>query len=107
MSKSDTEKASSLYSMEKEASGTLVLRLQCRLDQENVILLVPEFTALLKASRPTHLVVNLAEVDYIDDFGVSLLAGDLSGLSLSHPSRPGKLRAQQDHRHWLDQCWVA
>lgn len=71
----DTEKASSLYSMEKEASGTLVLRLQCRLDQENTIQLVAELGALLKADRPRHLVVSLEGVDYIDDFGVSLLAG--------------------------------
>jgi len=71
----DTEKASSLYSMEKEASGTLVLRLQCRLDQENAIQLISEFGPLLKAAKPVNLVVNLAGVDYIDDFGVSLLAG--------------------------------
>jgi phospholipid/cholesterol/gamma-HCH transport system permease protein len=61
--------------MEKEASGTLILRLQCRLDQTNSTHLIPEFGALLKGARPSHLVVNLEQVDYIDDFGVSLLAG--------------------------------
>lgn len=75
MSISDTEKASSLYSMNREASGLLVLKLHCRLDQVNSTRLVQEIGALLKTSGPRHLRVNLAGVDYIDDFGVSLLAG--------------------------------
>jgi len=71
----DTENASSLYTIAKEGSGTLVLKLQCRLDQGNSSHLIQEFGVLLKTAKPVNLVVNLAGVDYIDEFGVSLLAG--------------------------------
>ncbi len=72
---SDTKKVSTLYSVGKEESGTLALSLQCNLDQENSVRLIPEFGTLLKQNRPKQLIVNLKEVEYIDDFGVSLLAG--------------------------------
>ena len=71
----DKEKPATRFLIETGESGALVLKLQCCLDQENAAGLIREFDALLTDSRPRQLVVNLAEVQYIDDFGVSLLAG--------------------------------
>ena len=75
MSAPEKKNVAGLYAAEKETPGTLVLKLQCRLDQENSALLVHEFSDLVKSARPTQLVVDLAGVEYIDDFGVSVLAG--------------------------------
>jgi len=58
-----------------EVPGTLVLQVRCSLGQANTAGLIHDFDNLLKTARPKHLVVNLAGVDYIDDFGVSMLAG--------------------------------
>jgi phospholipid/cholesterol/gamma-HCH transport system permease protein len=72
---SETEKTSALYETDKEAPSILVLKVQCSLDQANAARLIQDFGTLLKSARPKQLVVDLAGVDYIDDFGVTLLAG--------------------------------
>ena len=71
----DKEKPAARYLIDTGESGALVLKFHCCLDQENAAGLIREFDALLRDSRPRQLVVNLAGVEYIDDFGVSLLAG--------------------------------
>jgi phospholipid/cholesterol/gamma-HCH transport system permease protein len=71
----DTVNVSNHYSLEKEESGLLVLRLQCNLDQEISGRLISEVGTLLKNLRPKQLTVNLSQVEFIDDFGVSFLAG--------------------------------
>ena len=74
MNKSRQETADRFEVVDGKA-GALTLRLQCRLDQESAAGLIADFASLLASRRPARLVVNLAAVDYIDDFGVSVLAG--------------------------------
>lgn len=61
------------YSFSQESPGKLVIHLQDRLDVSNSALLIKEFNVLLKTHKPDNLVIDLEKLNYLDDYGVSVL----------------------------------
>jgi phospholipid/cholesterol/gamma-HCH transport system permease protein len=63
------------YTVSQDEAGRMVLSLQGRLDVSNAAALIAELTPLVRDRRPAALVVDLARLDYCDDFGVAMLVG--------------------------------
>ncbi|MCP5002754.1 MAG: MlaE family lipid ABC transporter permease subunit [Planctomycetes bacterium] len=66
---------SDYYRFNHEKEGTLTIYLHKRLCLDNVAPLINEFNTLIRTYQPTHLLVDLKHLDYLDDFGVALLVG--------------------------------
>ncbi len=61
------------YSFSQEDSGKLAIHFQDRLDVSNAALLIKEFNVLLRTHKPDNLVIDLERLNYLDDYGVSVL----------------------------------
>ncbi len=65
--------ATDFYSFSKEDSGKLVIHFRNRLDVSNVASLTKDLNTLLRTHKPNSLVVDLKTLNYLDDYGVSML----------------------------------
>ena len=63
------------YSFSKELPDKLTIHFQDRLDVSNAAPLIREFNVLLRAHKPDNLVIDLDKLNYLDDYGVSVLVG--------------------------------
>ena len=61
------------YSFNQEGTGKLAIHFQDRLDVSNAALLIKEFNVLLRTHKPDNLVIDLERLNYLDDYGVSVL----------------------------------
>ena len=61
------------YEALDDRKGGLILHLTGRMDSENAGAMLRALGPLLRTSAPVSLTVNLAEVTYVDDFGVLVL----------------------------------
>ena len=74
------------YRFIQEEPGKLTIYFRNRLDVENAATLIKELNVLLRARKPTTLVADLKQLEYIDDFGVAVLVGlkKTMGASMGH-----------------------
>ena len=61
------------YSFSQESPDKLTIHFQDRLDVSNASLLIKEFNTLLRTHKPDNLVIDLERLNYLDDYGVSVL----------------------------------
>ena len=63
------------YSFSQESPDKLTIHFQDRLDVSNASPLTKEFNILLRTHKPDNLVIDLDKLNYLDDYGVSVLVG--------------------------------
>jgi len=61
------------YSFSQESPDKLTIHFQDRLDVNNASPLIKEFNTLLRTHKPDNLVIDLEKLNYLDDYGVSVL----------------------------------
>ena len=61
------------YSFSQESPDKLTIHFQDRLDVSNASPLIKEFNTLLRTHKPDNLVIDLEKLNYLDDYGVSVL----------------------------------
>ncbi|MCF6291436.1 MAG: MlaE family lipid ABC transporter permease subunit [Desulfobacterales bacterium] len=76
-----TNPPSCRYRLCRDDAGLLSIVFQGRLDESSASRLIKEFSTLLKEQKPRMVALDLSGVEYIDDFGVVLLAGIKSTVS--------------------------
>lgn len=64
---------SNFYSFRQESPGKLTIYFQDRLDVSNTAPLIKEFNILLRTHKPDNLVIDFEKLNYLDDFGISIL----------------------------------
>jgi phospholipid/cholesterol/gamma-HCH transport system permease protein len=63
------------YSFSQESPDKLTIHFQDRLDVSNASPLIKDFNTLLRTHKPDNLVIDLEKLNYLDDYGVSVLVG--------------------------------
>ena len=61
------------YSFSQESPDKLTIHFQDRLDVSNASPLIKDFNTLLRTYKPDNLVIDLEKLNYLDDYGVSVL----------------------------------
>lgn len=61
------------YRFSRELPGKLIIHFHDRLDVSNAAPLIKEFNSLLRTHKPDNLVIDLGKLNYLDDYGVSVL----------------------------------
>ena len=64
-----------LYSFNQESPDKLTIHFKDRLDVSNASPLTKEFNILLRTHKPDNLIIDLDKLNYLDDYGVSVLVG--------------------------------
>ena len=76
------------FAVNHEQDGTLGIVMQGRLDADAAPRLIADFAALLEKEKAPQVLLDLAGIDSIDDFGVAVLVGFVTTVSGQH----GRLR---------------